>query len=108
MSKREARTSPRAWRPARAPVRDLRAKLGTLECSVANLSNTGAMLQSHLEVAVGAEVTLLLELPACPISTLVRVVRCEPIEVNLPGKAVWRRKDYALGVMFLDRTAELT
>jgi len=51
---------------------------------------------------------LLLELPAHPISTLVRVVRCEPIEVDLPGQAVWRRKDYALGVMFLDRTAELT
>ena len=108
MAKRESRTSPRAWRPARTPIHDVRAKLGTVECTVANLSTTGAMLRSRVEVPAGREMPLLLELATHPLSARVRVVRCESIEVGLPGKAVWRRKDYAIGVTFLDRSSELT
>src|SRR5437870_544498 len=105
MAKRDNRTSPRAWRPARTPIQGVRARLGSLECVVANLSTTGAMLRSHLEAAVGGEANLLIEL-ARPVSTRVRVVRCEAVEVGLPGEAVWRRKDYSLGVTFLDPSGE--
>ena len=49
---------------------------------------------------------LLFELPT-PMTTKVRVVRCEPIDVALPGAAVWRQQDFALGVHFLDHNHEL-
>jgi CheY-like chemotaxis protein len=108
MTTGDNRTSPRAWRPARTPVKGIRAKLGNLECTVANLSTTGAMLRSPLEIAVGREVEMLVELAPHPVTAQVRVVRCEAIDVPLPGEAVWRRQDYSLGVMFLDRSRELT
>ena len=108
MAQRDNRTSPRAWRPARTPVQGIRAKLGNLECLVANLSTTGAMLRSRIEVAVGREVALLLELEPHPVTAHVRVMRCEALDVALPGEAVWRRQDFSLGVMFLERSRDLT
>jgi CheY-like chemotaxis protein len=108
MTKRSNRTSPRAWRPARAPVQGVRAQLGNLECHVANLSTTGAMLRSRLDVAVGREVQMSLDFGSHTVTTPVRVVRCEPVEVPMPGEAVWRRQEFALGVTFLDRSRELT
>jgi hypothetical protein len=106
VAKREPRAIARAYRAARTAVRDIRAKLGTIECTVANLSSSGAMLRSRVEVPVGREVKLLLELPA-PVTARVQVVRCEPIDVELPGAAVWRKQDFALGVHFLEHHAEL-
>lgn len=82
-------------------MQGIRAKLGNVECTVANLSSTGAMLRSRLEVPVGREASLLFELPT-PVATKVRVVRCEPVDIALPGAAVWRRQDFALGVHFID------
>jgi CheY-like chemotaxis protein len=82
--------------------------LGNLECVVANLSSTGAMLRSRTEVAVGREAPLELDLAPSPIITNVRVVRCEAIDVEAPGEAVWRRRDYALGVLFLQPSRHLT
>lgn len=108
MAKRDNRTSPRAWRPARTSIQGIRGKLDNLECTVANLSHTGAGLRSRIEVAVGREAMLALELPSRQFSVRVRVVRCESIEVGLPGEAVWRRKDYAVGITFLERPGELT
>ena len=108
MAKRVHRKRPRAWRPARTPVQGVRAKLGNLECAVANLSTTGAMLRSRLEIAVGREIQMLLEMPSHSATAHVRVMRCEPVDVALPGEAVWRRQDFSLGVMFLDRSRELT
>lgn len=64
------------------------------------------MLRSRLVVAVGQEVNLLFELPS-PVTAKVRVVRCEPIDVALPGAAVWRKQDYSLGVHFLDPNHDL-
>ncbi len=107
MAKRDSRSTPRAWRPARTPIQGVRAKLGNLECTVANLSSTGAMLRSRVEAPVGREMHLMLELAPRSVATRVRVVRCESIEVDLPGEAVWRRKDYTLGVTFLESTSEL-
>lgn len=72
---------------------------------MANLSSSGAMLGTRVEVPVGREVTLLIELPAA-VAVKVQVVRCEPVDVELPG-AVWRRHDFALGVHFLEHHAEL-
>jgi CheY-like chemotaxis protein len=108
MRKRDNRTTARAWRPARTPTQGIRARLGNVECTVANLSNTGAMLRTRIEVPVGRELPLLFELEPKPVSTRARVVRCEAIDVELPGEAVWRRKDFSLGVHFLDRSDELT
>ena len=88
-------------------MQGLRAKFGNFECTVANLSTTGAMLRSRLEVATGREGSLLLEFSPNPISVPVRVMRCEPVEVEMPGAAVWQRRDFAIGVMFLDRPREL-
>ena len=65
------------------------------------------MLRSRLEVAVGREVQLLIELPK-PVSAKVRVVRCEPVDVALPGEAVWRRQDFALGVHFIGTSTDLS
>ncbi len=87
-------------------MQGIRAKLGNVECVVANLSSTGAMLRSRLEVPVGREIGLLFELPT-PVSTKVRVVRCEPVDVALPGAAVWRKQDFALGVHFIDPDHDL-
>ncbi|HET9468307.1 MAG TPA: PilZ domain-containing protein [Vicinamibacterales bacterium] len=106
MTKRAQRTSARAFRPARTPVQGIRAKVGDIECTAANLSSTGAMLRSRIEIPVGREINMLLELPT-PVATRVRVVRCEPIDVALPG-AVWRRQDFALGVHLLDHHGELS
>lgn len=106
VTKRAQRTSARASRPARTPVQGIRAKVGDIECTVANLSSTGAMLRSRIEIPVGREINMLLELPT-PVATRVRVVRCEPIDVALPG-AVWRKQDFALGVHFLDHHGELS
>jgi CheY-like chemotaxis protein len=87
-------------------VQGIRAKLGNIECTVGNLSTTGAMLRSRVDVPIGREMGLLFELPM-PVSTKVRIVRCEPIDVALPGAAVWRKQDFALGVHFLDHNHEL-
>jgi hypothetical protein len=104
--KREHRPSARAFRAARTPVQGIRAKLANFECTVANLSTTGAMLRSRTAVVVGRDMNLLLELPN-PVTTKVRVIRCEHVDVALPGAAVWRKQDFALGVHFLDNYGEL-
>jgi hypothetical protein len=106
VARRDQRPSARAFRPARTPVQGIRARLGDSECTVVNLSTSGALLQSRLEMPVGHEINLLFELPSAPMTT-VRVVRCEPIDVALPGAAVWRKQDYAVGVHFLDRNDDL-
>jgi len=100
-AKRRAR---RATRPARTPIHDIRARLGTLECTVANLSLTGAMLRAKREVAVGRDAVLALNLEPQAVTGRARVARCEPLDVPLPG-AVWRQQQYAIGVHFLDPSA---
>lgn len=87
-------------------MQGIRAKLGSLECTVGNLSNTGAMLHSRLEVPIDREIQLLIELPQA-VTAKVRIVRCEPFDVALPGAAVWRKQEYTLGVHFLDHPSEL-
>lgn len=84
----------------------IRAKLGNVECTVANLSTTGALLRSRADVPIGSEMSLLLEMPS-PVTTRVRVMRCDPVDVALPGAAVWRKQDFSLGVHFLDSHGEL-
>jgi len=87
-------------------VQGIRATLGDLACTVANLSSTGAMLRIRTEVPAGREAALVIDLPT-PVKTKVRVVRCEPVDVAMPGAAVWRQQDFAIGVHFLDVDAEL-
>jgi CheY-like chemotaxis protein len=106
MGKPAERPTARVFRPARTPVPGIGATLGDLACTVTNLSSSGAMLRSRLELPVGREVTLVLDLPN-PVITKVRVARCEPIDVALPGAAVWRQHDFALGVHFLKHHDEL-
>lgn len=106
MAKRGSRVAPRVSRPARIPIQGVRARLGRIECTLGNVSTTGAMLRSRLEVPVGREGTLVLELEPQPVSTPVRVARCEPMDIELPG-AIWRRQEFALGVAFLRTSPEL-
>jgi hypothetical protein len=107
MTKRENKTSARASRPPRTPIQGVRAKLGSLECTLANLSSSGAMLLSRLQVPVGREGELQLELSK-PVSVRVCVVRCDPVAVALPDEAVWRRQEYALGIHFLEGSSDLS
>jgi len=90
----------------RIATQSLRARLGNLECTLANVSTTGAMLRTRYAVAVGRESPLVIELAPKPATLQVRVVRCEPIDVALPGAAVWRREEHALGVTFLHPSGE--
>jgi CheY-like chemotaxis protein len=106
MIKRGSRVTLHVSRPARIVLQDVRARLNTLECVLANLSTTGALLRTRAAVAVDREIPLIIELAPKPAILQVRVVRCEPADVALPG-AVWRRQqEYALGVMFLKPSGE--
>jgi CheY-like chemotaxis protein len=106
MVKRGSRVKLHVSRPARIDVQNVRARLDTLECILANVSTTGAMLRTRVEVAVDREIPLTIDLSPTPATVRVRVVRCEPADVALPG-AVWRRQQqYALGVIFLKPSGE--
>ena len=105
MAKREGRITPRAQRPARIAVQGIRARVGNVEGSLANISVTGALLRARVALPVGHEGGLDIELGPKPATTQIRVARCEPIDVALPG-AVWRRPEYGLGVAFVRPSAE--
>ena len=106
MVKRGSRVKLHVSRPARIVLQDVRARLNTLECILANVSTTGAMLRTRAAVAIDREIPLIIELAPKPATVQVRVVRCEPTDVELPG-AIWRRQqEYALGVVFLNPSEE--
>jgi CheY-like chemotaxis protein len=99
MTKRRNRIKPRASRPARVPTPGLRCRLGDVECAIGNLSPTGALLLTRHEIPLETEWSLQFELSATTVTVKCRVVRCESMEIQMPG-AVWRRKDSAVGVVF--------
>src|SRR3989442_1767082 len=106
MVKRGSRVKLHVSRPARIVLQDVRARLNTLECILANVSTTGAMLRTRAAVAIDRKIPLIIEIAPKPATVQVRVVRCEPTDVALPG-AVWRRQqEYALGVIFLKPSGE--
>ena len=105
MVKRGGRVKLSVSRPVRIATQGLRARLGNLECTLANVSTTGAMLRARHAVAIGRESPLVIELGPKPATVQVRVMRCEPVDVPLPG-AVWRREEHALGVTFLYPSGE--
>ncbi|PYR26249.1 MAG: hypothetical protein DMF92_18870 [Acidobacteria bacterium] len=106
MVKRGSRVKLHVSRPARIVLQDVRARLNTLECILANVSTTGAMLRTRAAVAIDREIPLIIELAPKPATVQVRVVRCEPTDVELPG-AIWRRQqEYELGVVFLNPSEE--
>jgi hypothetical protein len=63
------------------------------------------MLLCPVKLPVGHEARLVIE-AGHPVSAQVRVTRCDPRDVALPG-AVWRTQEQALGIVFLDPPAEL-
>lgn len=99
MAKRRGRIKPRASRPARFPTPGLHGRLGEIDCTVGNLSPAGALLLTRHEIPLETDWSLLIHLPSGPVSVKGRVVRCESMEVQMPG-AVWRRKDSAIGIVF--------
>ena len=101
MLKRRGRVKPRATRPARFHTPGLRGRLGDIDCAVSNLSPTGALLLMGHEISLDTVWPLRIELPAGAVSVNCDVVRCESMEVQMPG-AVWRSKDSAVGVVFKD------
>jgi CheY-like chemotaxis protein len=78
--------------------------LGELDCSVGNLSPTGALLLTAQELPLDSLWDLQLNLPSGVVRLKCRVVRCESMEIQLLG-AVWRRKDSAIGVVFREASA---
>jgi hypothetical protein len=106
MVKRGSRVKLHVSRPARLVLEGARARLDALECILANVSTTGAMLRTRVAVPIGCESPLVIELAPKPTTVQVRVVRCEPADVALPG-AVWRRqRAFLLGVTFLKPSGE--
>jgi CheY-like chemotaxis protein len=89
----------------RIAVQGVRGRIGNIECSLGNVSTTGAMVRSRLELPLGHEAPLVLEIQPKPVTTQVRVRRCEPFDIALPG-GVWRQQDHVLGVVFLEPSAE--
>lgn len=49
----------------------------------------------------------MLEVEPAPITVAVKISRCEPVDVALPGAAVWRQPGYAVGVSFVNPSSEL-
>lgn len=101
MVKRRGRVKPRATRPARFPTPGLRGRFGDIDCAVGNLSPTGALLLTRHEIPLETVWSLRIELPTGTLNVNCEVVRCESMEVQMPG-AVWRSKDSAVGVAFED------
>lgn len=99
MLKRRGRVKPRATRPARFPTPGLRGRFGDVDCAVGNLGPTGALLLTRRAVPLETVWPLRIELPTGTLNVNCEVVRCESMEVQMPG-AVWRSKDSAVGVAF--------
>jgi hypothetical protein len=106
MSKRAGRAAPRASRPVRIAIHGVQARIDNIECSLGNVSETGAMLVSRFELPIGHEATLVLHTEPDTLTARTRVARCDPVDVAMPG-AVWRRQNYSIGVTFLERTGGL-
>jgi CheY-like chemotaxis protein len=104
MSKR--RVAPRASRPVRIAIHGVQARIDSIECSLENVSETGAMLVSRFDLPIGHEATLVIRTEPTIVTARVRVARCDSIDVAMPG-AVWRRQNYSIGVAFLERTGGL-
>jgi CheY-like chemotaxis protein len=81
----------------------LTGRVGDLDCTVGNLSPTGALLLIGQELPLDSVWDLRLNLPTGRVTLKCRVVRCESMEVLLQG-AVWRRRDSAIGVAFGEAT----
>jgi hypothetical protein len=77
-----------------------------MECSLVNVSTTGAMVLSRVELPAGREVSLEIETEPAPVTAKVRVIRCEPVDIPMPG-AVWRRPEFAAGLLFVNASAEV-
>jgi hypothetical protein len=106
MAKRGSRVAPRAWRPVRVLLQGVRGRIGNMECSLVNVSTTGAMVRSRVDLPAGREVSLEIETEPAPVTTKARVIRCDPVDVPMPG-AVWRRPGFAAGLLFVNPSAEV-
>jgi CheY-like chemotaxis protein len=99
MTNGRRRKKPRASRPARVPTPGLIGRLGDFDCSVGNLSSTGALLLTGQELQLDSVWDLQLNLQSGAVNLKCRIVRCESMEILLQG-AVWRRRESAIGVAF--------
>ena len=66
MVKRGGRVKLSVSRAMRIATQSVRARLGNLECTLANVSTTGAMLRARHAVAIGRESPLVIELTSKP------------------------------------------
>ena len=76
------------------PVRIARAS-GRL----VNVSATGALVHLNRALATEANWPVRVTLEPGPVELEARVVRCQPISIDLPG-ATWLREEYAIGLAF--------
>jgi hypothetical protein len=76
------------------PVRIARAS-GRL----VNVSATGALVHLNRALPKEANWPVRVTLEPGPVELEARVVRCQPISIDLPG-ATWLREEYAIGLAF--------
>lgn len=92
--------APRLRRSARVPTPGARARIDYVSGDLINVSATGALIRAGRTLDVGTEWAVTLDLELRRISLSGRVVRCDPVTVELPGGAVLKRAAFSLGVVF--------
>lgn len=97
---------PRPLRSARVPTPGLRARFGTADGDLINVSVSGALIRTDHEVPLGSKGPVTLDLDGRRITLEGRVVRSVAIDSH--GHASPGRSVYAVGVMFLDPAASTT
>jgi PilZ domain len=87
-------------RSERVAVPGAFAELARTYGEIVNVSRSGALVRGPQRHAPGDEWPVLLELGRTPLLLLARVVRCEPL------RAVGGRRAYALGLAFVNPSAD--
>lgn len=82
------------------PTPGIRARIDYVSGDLINVSATGALIRTGRTLAVGSEWPVTLDLEVRRVSVSGRVVRSEPVTVELPGGAVLKRAAFSLGVVF--------
>jgi hypothetical protein len=77
----------------------LETRLGAEFGRLTNVSATGALVRTGVPFTTGRQCPMIVNLPDAPAALSVRIVRSEPVPVELPG-AVSQLPQYLVGVRF--------
>ena len=92
-------------RPRRVAIAGARVQVASTVADLMNVSRTAVLLRLGSALRPGSEWPLVLELPEAPVRLVGRVVRCEPMEVSLPGGTALHGQ-YALALTFVNPSPE--